>query len=44
MFSTVEKEILPYVEKPARYVGGEFNSVVKEHKDRTSVALIYPDA
>ena len=43
-------EILPLVQKPARYTGGEVNSVVKDPTARrpdgrvpVSVALIYPD-
>ncbi|HEU5316477.1 MAG TPA: TIGR03960 family B12-binding radical SAM protein [Chloroflexota bacterium] len=36
-------DVLPLVQKPARYTGGEFNSVVKEHAGRVSLALIYPD-
>jgi radical SAM family uncharacterized protein len=44
---TIEREldrILPKVEKPARYTGGEFNSVVKDW-DATPfrVALAFPD-
>src|SRR4030066_1284823 len=36
--------ILPTVQKPARYVGGELNQVVK-HWDsiETHVALVFPD-
>lgn len=36
--------ILPHVSRPARYAGGEWNSVVKDW-DRTDVrlALVYPD-
>jgi radical SAM family uncharacterized protein len=43
-------EILPRVQKPARYTGGELNSVVKpwderrsDGRSRVSLALIYPD-
>src|SRR5688500_8411380 len=43
-------EILPLVQKPARYTGGEVNSIVKDHQAvrpdgrlPVSVALIYPD-
>jgi radical SAM family uncharacterized protein len=43
-------EILPRVQKPARYTGGEFNSVAKEWdqprpdgRRRVTLALIYPD-
>ncbi len=39
----LSKEILPFVEKPARYAGGEFNSIVKNPEGKTRVALIYPD-
>lgn len=42
-WNIIEREILPFVEKPARYTGGELNSVVKDRAGRTSVALIYPD-
>ncbi len=37
------KEILPFVEKPARYTGGEKNSLIKDKTDKIKVALIYPD-
>jgi len=43
-------EILPLVQKPARYCGGELNSVAKEWSERgpdgrtrVSLALVYPD-
>lgn len=36
------QEILPKVEKPARYTGGELNQVVKEHAD-IRFALMFPD-
>lgn len=38
--------ILPNVQKPARYIGGEFNSVLKDWNDAailTKVALVFPD-
>ncbi|MCL5961473.1 MAG: TIGR03960 family B12-binding radical SAM protein [Chloroflexi bacterium] len=36
--------ILPKVAKPARYTGGEWNSIVKTwDSDRVKVALVYPD-
>ncbi len=38
--------ILAHVQKPARYIGGEFNSVVKDWTDPkilTKVALVFPD-
>src|SRR5262245_13826085 len=37
-------QILESVEKPARYMGGEFNSVVKDHATTPmKVALAFPD-
>ncbi len=44
LYSQIQEKILPFVEKPARYVGGEINSVSKPAQGRTTVALIYPDA
>jgi radical SAM family uncharacterized protein len=36
--------ILPRVQKPGRYVGGEYNQVIKEWgKIKTRVALVFPD-
>ena len=38
--------ILPTVQKPARYIGGEFNSIAKDWdnpKILTKVALVFPD-
>jgi radical SAM family uncharacterized protein len=38
------ERILPYVQKPGRYTGGELNQVVKDwDKIPTRVALIFPD-
>lgn len=38
------EKILPLVEKPGRYVGGEYNSIVKNwHEVNTRIALIFPD-
>ncbi|URA11164.1 TIGR03960 family B12-binding radical SAM protein [Thermospira aquatica] len=42
-FRFIEQHILPYVEKPARYTGGEVHSIQKSHKGRTTLALVYPD-
>ncbi|MDD6793089.1 MAG: B12-binding domain-containing radical SAM protein, partial [Thermobifida fusca] len=37
--------LLPHVQKPIQYVGGELNSVVKEWDDaEVRWALMYPDA
>ncbi len=38
------ERILPLVEKPGRYVGGEYNSIIKNWEEiQTKVALIFPD-
>jgi len=39
---TVLNRILARVEKPARYIGGEWNSIVKERAD-VRFALLFPD-
>ena len=37
-------DILPYVQKPGRYTGGELNQIVKDWRSvRTHVALVFPD-
>jgi radical SAM-linked protein len=38
----IEKEIMPYVSKPSRYIGCEWNSIRKEDGD-LFVALAFPD-
>ncbi|NIW91434.1 MAG: hypothetical protein GWN20_00625, partial [Phycisphaerae bacterium] len=36
--------ILAKVQKPARYIGGEYNSVVKDWETiKTKIALAFPD-
>lgn len=41
---TIDPVWLMHVEKPARYIGGEWNSVVKRHEDvDVTVALAFPD-
>ncbi|MEG2120028.1 MAG: B12-binding domain-containing radical SAM protein, partial [Pseudoflavonifractor sp.] len=43
MNRTLER-ILPLVQKPARYTGGEYNAVVKDRsKVDTRFALCFPD-
>jgi len=38
------EKILPLVEKPGRYVGGEYNSIIKDWNNiSTKVALVFPD-
>ena len=39
----VEKELLPFVEKPGRYIGNELNVVKKDHTGRIKFALAFPD-
>ncbi|MCX7882376.1 MAG: TIGR03960 family B12-binding radical SAM protein [Brevinematales bacterium] len=39
----LEDKILPFVEKPARYIGGEIHSIQKSHRGKTTLALVYPD-
>ena len=36
-------KMLPFVQKPGRYTGGELNAVVKDGDDLLRVALIFPD-
>ena len=36
-------EVLPFVEKPSRYTGGEYNSILKEDRGLLRVALAFPD-
>ncbi|HSE98261.1 MAG TPA: TIGR03960 family B12-binding radical SAM protein, partial [Blastocatellia bacterium] len=43
-YKAVLDEILPTVEKPARYVGGEWNAILKSLEDaHTRIALCFPD-
>jgi len=38
------ERLLPYVRRPARYIGGEINSVVKDWKSaKLRIALVFPD-
>lgn len=40
----VEAKLLPHVETPAQYAGGELNQIVKDHAAaRVKVALAFPD-
>src|ERR1043166_6467775 len=40
----VEANLLPHIETPAQYVGGELNQIVKDHSTvKTKVALGMPD-
>ncbi|MDD5594503.1 MAG: B12-binding domain-containing radical SAM protein, partial [Candidatus Margulisbacteria bacterium] len=45
MAETLINQILPLVQKPARYIGNELNSIHKEwEKAAVKFALAYPDA
>lgn len=44
MHEIIQDKILPCVSKPARYIGNELNSVHKDHSNKTTIALCYPDA
>lgn len=39
----VLQQMLAAVEKPARYLGNEFNAVHKDHSDKVTIALAFPD-
>ncbi len=40
----ISRDFLPFVRKPARYIGGEINEVVKDHQQcDLTVALCFPD-
>src|ERR1700730_17125626 len=42
---TAVSRLLPRVQTPAQYIGGELNSVVKDHRQvRGKIALAFPDA
>lgn len=40
----VEREFLPHVVKPGRYIGNEWGTIHKEHAGRVRVCLAFPDA
>ena len=40
----VVDRVLPCVQSPAQYVGGELNAVVKDHRGRGTLCLVFPDA
>ena len=41
---TIDPVWLMHIQKPARYIGGEWNSVVKNHDEiPVKVALAFPD-
>lgn len=42
IWKTIEKEIIPYVSKPSRYIGCEWNSIRKGEGD-LAIALAFPD-
>ena len=44
IWQTFLDDALPRVQRPAQYIGGEFNSVVKDHAEvDVTLALAFPD-
>ncbi len=44
LWNTLEKEVLPFVTKPARYAGNEINAISKPHDaSLTKIALCFPE-
>lgn len=43
MLALLEKNLLPFVDKPARYIGTELGRIVKDPAGRVNFALAYPD-
>ncbi len=41
-WSEIER-LLPLVEKPGRYIGGELGSIVKDHEGKLRFALVFPE-
>jgi radical SAM family uncharacterized protein/radical SAM-linked protein len=39
----IEKELLPFVEKPGRYIGNELHAIRKDHSGKIKFALAFPD-
>jgi len=39
----LERQVLPFVTKPGRYVGNELNAIVKDHTGKFKIALAYAD-
>lgn len=43
LWNSLEKDVLPFVSKPGRYVGNEFNAIVKDIDAKLKVVLAFPD-
>jgi len=43
MYVWLEKKFLPFVEKPARYIGCEPGTINKDPRGKVNIALSYPD-
>lgn len=43
LWQKLEKQVLPFVIKPGRYIGNELNAVIKDHRHRLKIALAFPD-
>jgi len=39
----IEKHLLPFVEKPERYIGEELHSSLRKREEKVSIALAFPD-
>ena len=44
LWDSIENDILPFVSKPGRYVGNEYNVIIKPHTEKMlKVALCFPE-
>ncbi|PID30370.1 MAG: hypothetical protein CR982_01230 [Candidatus Cloacimonadota bacterium] len=43
LIERLDKTFFPFVEKPLRFTGTERNILVKDHKNRVSICLAFPD-
>lgn len=43
LWQKLAKEVLPFVNRPGRYVGSEYNSIIKDDPGLLKIALAFPD-
>ncbi|UCC79500.1 MAG: TIGR03960 family B12-binding radical SAM protein [Candidatus Zixiibacteriota bacterium] len=44
LWNRIERELLPFISKPARYIGNEQNAIYKPHKkEQLKIALCFPE-
>ena len=43
LWKKLERQVLPFVIKPGRYIGNELNAIIKDHQDKLKIALAFPD-